>query len=47
MAIEKVLDEYLPHSYKTKVYKKKGNAIYEHVYDKYYGPDDNFYETVA
>jgi len=47
VAIEKVLDEYLPRSYETEVYKEKVSAIYEHVYDKYYGPDDNFYEMAA
>jgi type I restriction enzyme R subunit len=47
VAIEKVLDEYLPHSYKTDVYDTKVDSVYEHVYDKYYGPEDNFYEMAA
>lgn len=47
VAIQKVLDEYLPHSYGTDVYDEKVEAVYEHVYDKYYGPDDNFYEMAA
>jgi type I restriction enzyme R subunit len=47
VAIEKVLDEHLPHSYETDVYDEKVEAVYEHVYDKYYGPEDNFYEMAA
>ena len=47
VAIEKVLDQYLPHSYETDIYDKKVDSVYEHVYDKYYGPDDNFYEMAA
>lgn len=47
VAIEKVLDNYLPHSYETEVYEKKVNTVYEHVYEKYYGPDDNFYDMAA
>ena len=47
VAIKKVLDEYLPHSYETDIYEEKVEAVYEHVYDKYYGPDDNFYDMTA
>ena len=47
VAIEKVLDQHLPHSYETEVYEEKVNTVYEHVYDKYYGPDDNFYDMAA
>ena len=47
VAIKKVLDEYLPHSYETDVYEEKVDAVYEHIYDKYYGPNDNFYEMAA
>jgi type I restriction enzyme R subunit len=47
VAIEKVLDEYLPHSYDTEVYEEKVDAVYEHIYDKYYGPDDSIYEMAA
>ena len=47
VAIEKVLDEHLPHSYETDVYDEKVEAVYEHVYGKYYGPEDNYYEMAA
>ena len=48
VAIEKVLDDHLPSTFGQDVYDTKVNAVYQHVYDKYYGPNgDNFYDIAA
>lgn len=46
MTVEKALDD-LPATYTPDVFARKCNAVYQHVYDSYYGPGDNIYEKVA
>jgi type I restriction enzyme R subunit len=46
VTVEKALDD-LPPTYTPEVFARKCNAVYQHVYDSYYGPGDNIYEKVA
>lgn len=41
--IEKVLDDELPRSYTTDLYRKKCEFVYQHIYDNYYGAGKSLY----
>ena len=43
VAINKVLDEQLPKVYSAVLYRQKCEAIYQHVYDSYFGPGRSVY----
>ena len=45
--IEKVLDDDLPRSYSTEIYKKKCEMVYQHVYDNYYGNGQSLYNIAS
>ena len=42
-SIEVILDEELPRVYTKELYVQKCDAIYQHVYDSYFGPDQSIY----
>ena len=42
LAIETVLDR-LPRTYTKELYQQKCNAIYQHIYDSYFGQDSSIY----
>ncbi len=46
LAIEETLDR-LPRSYRPKLYRRKCNAVYRHVYDSYYGPGRSVYTLAS
>jgi type I restriction enzyme R subunit len=41
--IEKVLDDDLPRTYTTELYRKKCEVVYQHIYDNYYGNGRSVY----
>ena len=43
LTIEKVLEEELPSSYTVEVYQRKCNAVYQHVYESYFGEGRSIY----
>jgi len=43
VAIETVLDEGLPRTYTPEIYEQKCEAIYQHVYESYYGLEKSVY----
>jgi type I restriction enzyme R subunit len=47
VTIEQVLDEGLPKVYTAEIYRAKAAAVFEHVYDCYYGDGKSIYSTVA
>ena len=42
-SIEVILDEELPRVYTKELYVQKCDAIYQHIYDSYFGPDQSIY----
>ena len=42
VTIQKVLDE-LPECYSRELYDQKCEAVYQHIYDSYYGDDNSVY----
>ena len=47
VTIEQILDEGLPDIYTAGTYEAKVAAVYEHVYESYYGDGSSVYTTVA
>ena len=47
ITIEDMLDEGLPPGYTKELYRSKCDALFEHVYEAYYGDGDNIYRDVA
>ena len=47
VTIEKVLDEGLPEAYTAEIFKTKATAVFEHVYECYYGDGKSIYSAVA
>lgn len=47
LAIEVVLDAELPLRFDPGLYRQKCDAIYEHIYDSYYGPGQSIYTHAA
>src|SRR5262249_19154584 len=45
LTIEKVLEEGLPSAYTTDVYQQKCNAVYQHVYESYFGEGRSIYAS--
>lgn len=45
--IEKVLDDELPRSYSTEIYRKKCEMVYQHIYDNYYGNGQSLYNIAS
>lgn len=45
--IEKVLDDDLPRSFSTDLYRKKCELVYQHIYDNYYGDGHSIYEIAS
>lgn len=45
--IEKVLDAGLPRVYSPELFNQKSSAVYQHVYDAYFGTGGNVYGTAA
>ena len=43
VTIEKILDEGLPEVYDKPVYDKKSQAVFQHVYESYYGAGSGIY----
>jgi type I restriction enzyme R subunit len=41
--IEKVLDDSLPRSFSTDIFRKKCELVYQHIYDNYYGAGRSIY----
>jgi len=41
--IEKVLDDDLPRSFSTNLYRKKCELVYQHIYDNYFGDGRSIY----
>jgi len=47
LTIEKVLEEELPSTYTADVYQKKCNAVYQHVYESYFGEGRSIYAMAS
>ncbi len=47
VAIESVLDEGLPEAYTPDIYQMKSDAVFQHVYESYYGADQSVYSVAA
>lgn len=47
VTIEKVLDKELPDIFKAEIFKEKAEAIYQHVYESYYGSGQSIYTKAA
>ena len=47
VAIETVLDEGLPRTYTPELFRMKTDAIFQHVYDSYYGAGRSSYEVAT
>ena len=47
VAIEAALDEGLPRSFTPEIFGTKADAIFQHVYDNYYGDGSGVYSKVA
>lgn len=45
--IEKVLDDDLPRSFSTDLYRKKCELVYQHIYDNYYGDGRSIYDVAS
>lgn len=45
--IEKVLDDDLPRSFSTDLYRKKCELVYQHIYDNYYGDGRSVYDAAS
>jgi len=45
--IEKVLDDDLPRSFSTDLYRMKCELVYQHVYDNYYGAGRSIYDVAS
>jgi len=43
LAIEKILEDELPAAYSAEIYQEKCDAVYQHVYDSYYGENRSLY----
>ena len=43
LTIQKILDELLPECYSEKLYDQKCEAVYQHIYDSYYGDGSSVY----
>ena len=46
ITIEDILDD-LPECYTPKIYTQKCEAVYQHIYESYYGADDSIYGVAA
>ena len=47
VSIETVLDRGLPPSYSPQIYQQKSEALYQHVYDSYFGLGQSIYVSTA
>ena len=47
VTIETLLDQGLPEAYSPEIYEKKTAAVFQHVYDCYYGEGRSVYSAVA
>jgi type I restriction enzyme R subunit len=47
VAIETVLDQDLPDAYTPELYEQKAEALFQHVYESYYGAGKSVYELAA
>jgi type I restriction enzyme R subunit len=45
--IEQILDQELPTIYTPDLYQQKCDAIYQHVYDSYFGPNQSIHPQAA
>lgn len=45
--IEKVLDDDLPRSFSTDLYRQKCELVYQHIYDNYYGDGRSIYDIAS
>lgn len=45
--IEKVLDDDLPRSFSTELYRKKCELVYQHIFDHYYGAGQSIYSKAS
>ncbi|MGD0819231.1 MAG: type I restriction endonuclease subunit R [Desulfomonilia bacterium] len=45
VTIEKLLDQRLPRAYTPELFKQKTTAVFQHVYDAYYGAERSVYAT--
>jgi len=45
VTIEKLLDQGLPGAYTPELFEQKTTAIFQHVYDAYYGSGRSVYAT--
>lgn len=47
VSIETVLDHGLPPTYSPQIYQQKSEALYQHIYDSYFGLGKSIYASVA
>lgn len=45
VTIEKVLDDMLPPAYTPEVFEKKTSAVFQHIYEAYFGAGQSVYAT--
>ena len=47
LAIESVLDDGLPDAYTPEIYQLKSDAVFQHVYESYFGAERSVYSAAA
>ncbi|MDE0088365.1 MAG: DUF3387 domain-containing protein, partial [Candidatus Poribacteria bacterium] len=47
IAVQKILDEGLPETYTSEMFEKKWKAVYQHVFESYYGEGKSIYTEIA
>ena len=47
LTVQTILDEGLPETYTQELFEKKWKAVYQHVYESYYGEGRNIYTETA
>jgi type I restriction enzyme R subunit len=47
LTIEKVLEDELPAAFTVPIFQQKCDAVYQHVYDSYYGENRSLYAVVT
>ncbi len=47
ITVQKTLDEMLPECYEQEIFDQKCEAVYQHIYDSYYGAGNSIYDVAA
>lgn len=47
VTVEKLLDQHLPDAYTAELFEEKAGAVFQHVYENYYGAGVSVYAPMA